>query len=498
MEPLGGCTRKKKIFWREEEKQVASILLERWFREPSDDSSNDKSVVVGSPGIGKSTMLILMAFYLVLKHKKNVLVYRWLDKVEGCSPELVVAIYEELGKHQGFSNVWLLLDKLDYERIPPGLNTFRLLATSENAEATSRDLDEAYLCLLPCWKKHDLFKLGRKVYNFEEKNMEDRLYFSGGSVRVFTKETRNPLKDMRFAISNACMKLKDLSALFPEVRVVQGDQIHFDRLRHIFLKDNQDPSRYLFRSNWENIIDSEYAVLLLSQTLRLDELVRSLHWALKAGHDTLAGTVSAICLHRLAVDNDLILNVSKCTPCKQNKKRKMDRIRLEMKEGDAFCSDTATKDGYDEDELKEWRDDDQLSYWYPYCDDIPNIDGIVKLKPSSPDKKSRVAFLHLTVGHQHAVDDNLLKTLKKLFTAEDFDPPIYVALCPYLDSSDNIVVKPGSQGVKAKGSCQVFVGYYDEPPLECNDDDWRYTVTHKEEKPIERYDLPPSKEWPLN
>ncbi|ETI56163.1 hypothetical protein F443_01245, partial [Phytophthora nicotianae P1569] len=86
MSSLGGCTRNGKIFWRLEDKQVVSILVDGWFRESTVGNinvrANKKSILMGSPGIGKSTLLCVMAFYLVFKHKKNVLVYRRLTKFE--------------------------------------------------------------------------------------------------------------------------------------------------------------------------------------------------------------------------------------------------------------------------------------------------------------------------------------------------------------------------------------------------------------------------------
>ncbi|KAG2878088.1 hypothetical protein PC115_g23174 [Phytophthora cactorum] len=90
MSSLGGCTTSGEIFWRIEDKQVVSVLVDGWFRASSPSSinvrANKKSIVMGSPGIGKSTLLCLMAFYLIFKHKKNVLVYRRLTKLmeENC------------------------------------------------------------------------------------------------------------------------------------------------------------------------------------------------------------------------------------------------------------------------------------------------------------------------------------------------------------------------------------------------------------------------------
>ncbi|KAG4036771.1 hypothetical protein PC123_g27662 [Phytophthora cactorum] len=80
MSSLGGCTNSGEIFWRMEDKQVVSLLVNGWFRESSPNNinvrANKKSILMGSPGIGKSTLLCVMAFHLVFKHKKNVLVWQ--------------------------------------------------------------------------------------------------------------------------------------------------------------------------------------------------------------------------------------------------------------------------------------------------------------------------------------------------------------------------------------------------------------------------------------
>ncbi|KAG6952393.1 hypothetical protein JG688_00013304, partial [Phytophthora aleatoria] len=69
MSNLGGCTDIGEIFWRLEDKQAVFQLEDGWFRESSlgnyNAQANKKSILVGSSGIGKSTLLCLMAFYLV-------------------------------------------------------------------------------------------------------------------------------------------------------------------------------------------------------------------------------------------------------------------------------------------------------------------------------------------------------------------------------------------------------------------------------------------------
>ncbi|KAG2873808.1 hypothetical protein PC114_g25652 [Phytophthora cactorum] len=233
MSSLGGCTNSGKIFWRMEDKQVVSLMVDGWFRESTRDRinvhANKKSILMGSPGIGKSTLLCVMAFHLVFKHKKNVLVYRRLTKfeqenclfylgyedgkvvqfaVQRCKAPNAISIYEHLIRQQGISNVWLLLDGFRYEDIPEGVRTFKMLATSQQVDLKSQELDDAYCCLFSCWRKQDLFKLGEQVYQFKVEEMEERFYYSGGSVREFGRATA---EEIRIAIYNAVTQVEDLS-----------------------------------------------------------------------------------------------------------------------------------------------------------------------------------------------------------------------------------------------------------------------------------------------
>jgi len=133
MSKFGGCTSDGEIFWRLEEKQVVALLLDGWFREAPPGSNceylSKKCILVGSSGIGKSTLLCVVAFYLVFKLKKWVLIFRQLAEadclvcmgydqsgavvhleVEDCTDVSATNIYQELVRQHGMSNVWLFLD----------------------------------------------------------------------------------------------------------------------------------------------------------------------------------------------------------------------------------------------------------------------------------------------------------------------------------------------------------------------------------------------------
>ncbi|CAH0492868.1 unnamed protein product [Peronospora farinosa] len=92
---------------------------------------------------------------------------------------------------------------------------------------------------------------------------------------------------------------------------------------------------------------------------------------------------------------------------------------------------------------------------------------IVKLKSTSG-KKGNVAYLQFTVAAQHGIDSNQLKEMNKIFYPDDVkeagntEPPIYIAVCPDLESCKALRLNPAPQVVAAKQVCQVFVGYYAE------------------------------------
>eukprot|EP00644_Phytophthora_capsici_P007923 jgi/Phyca11/128631/e_gw1.77.29.1 len=323
MSSLSGCTKTGELFWRLEEKQVASLLLDGWFRESSPGSINQfedmKSILMGSPGIGKSTLLCVMAFHLVLKYKKNVLVYRQLKgencllylgyeddevvyfTVKRCKADRAVSIYEELGYRQGFPNVWLLLDGFRYKEIPEGLETFRMLATSQQVSLKSQESTDAYCCLLPCWSKKDLLSMGSLIYNFTPDEMEERFFYSGGSVREFTYAT---WEDIQRAMDVAVSGVEDYSKLLTTASCMFTDTSQVVRT---FVENTNDRSHYFSSRYWEPMVDSEYAVLALSVRLKADALHRIYTWAKMAGHGSLAGCAFEIYLHRLAIDNRLEL-----------------------------------------------------------------------------------------------------------------------------------------------------------------------------------------------
>ncbi|CAI5724270.1 unnamed protein product [Peronospora effusa] len=198
-----------------------------------------------------------MAFHLVFKHKKNVLVYRRSRKylprnclfylsyedgkvvqfaVKGCEDRTAIDIYEELVRKQGISNVWLLLDGFRYQDIPVSLTTFTMLATSQQVDLKSEDQLYAYCCLVPCWSRTDLFSMGELIHKYHPEDMDDRFYYSGGSVRDFTLPT---CMDIIKEMDDAMNCVKDASNLLNSITNISTAGSQVDHLRHTFLKNQK-------------------------------------------------------------------------------------------------------------------------------------------------------------------------------------------------------------------------------------------------------------------
>nr|CCA25421.1 Crinkler (CRN) family protein putative [Albugo laibachii Nc14] len=183
--PSNECTSLGKILWRLEEQKVFSSIVGRWHRAISNASSfadmNLRSIVIGSPGIGKSMRLVLMAFYMSFKYKINVLIYRRVEDLDvencliylgyedgkavhgaviDCTAESVITIRKNLVFLLGKGKVRLVLDGFTYKDVPNGLKTFTLLGTSQQADIKSHNAVATKGFLLPSWSKKDLFFLG--------------------------------------------------------------------------------------------------------------------------------------------------------------------------------------------------------------------------------------------------------------------------------------------------------------------------------------------------
>ncbi|KAH9071736.1 hypothetical protein Ae201684P_022198 [Aphanomyces euteiches] len=345
-----------------------------------------------------------------------------------------------------------MLDGFDYKDIPEGLQTFKLLATSYQVDLKSQEREYTYSVLHPSWLLKDLKCLGQLLKGWDEDQVSKRYYYSGGNVRQFLLDI---VEEIRIRTLDYLRYMDDPFS-FTSVR---GVDIKRGEMRRTFVKDPNDQLNFIAFDAWEELMDSEYAILTLSTRLHPDYLYRIFNWARAAGHTSLAASVFELCLHLLAADNRLKLYVSEYEhpePSKSNCDRHWTVKQLRLQHGRPACTGTATD--YETD-LTKWRDNDNFVYWFPHCYDFPNIDSIVKLKLGSG--KKQVAYLQITTGKEHSLDVQQLKTMNEIFKQEQADPLIYIVVCPDIASCKRIVLTPANAVLEViKENIQVFAGYF--------------------------------------
>ncbi|POM77030.1 Crinkler (CRN) family protein, partial [Phytophthora palmivora] len=262
LKDLGECPTNGEIYWRLEDRLLVSFLIKCWFQESQwqeqfMEYENCRALVVGSPGIGKSVITCVLAFYIALVRKTSVVVYRKVKgkgnclfylgyedqeetpggstqtkavcfKATKCSMTPASIIYRSLGNKCGKQKVWLFLDGFIFHDVPAELDDFKMLATSEQADIKSNEVETTHYGLLSSWKKEDLFALGRSICGFSDDEMENRYYYSGGSVREFTLES---VSDIRNTIDNAIAGVSESDELLSRKRFIHSHTSQMNRFR---------------------------------------------------------------------------------------------------------------------------------------------------------------------------------------------------------------------------------------------------------------------------
>ena len=127
---------------------------------------------------------------------------------------------------------------------------------------------------------------------------------------------------------------------------------------------------------------------------------------------------------------------------------------VEIREGKALCSGNRWE--Y-QDILKNFRDDDKFSYWFPDDDGFPNIDGIAKMKDE--DGNSVIAYIQVTDAKKHAISLEHIIEMNNIFKSSQSLPPIYIAVLPDPEALKTFHLENNNVVFSIKGECQVFAGY---------------------------------------
>jgi hypothetical protein len=251
--------------------------------------------ILGSPGVGKSVFLMLLAFYLAHVHSKSVIVLRKLKG--GRKTFACVRVYKEGYSGSSFSekNAFIsvrdqhpeslfFVDGFTYEEVNSKhdfLGAFNLLATSSQYRVKGDDSDTRCI-LLPAWRLEDLkgyleaslpknLSSDQRVDQVKEK-FETPYFYSGGSLRLFLdshKSRENLILSALDAVKNegADVLLRERAA---------GTKSQVDLLRKRFLKDCTDPTHYETRAQWVTVVDSVFALRKLRDMISLKVFSKTL------------------------------------------------------------------------------------------------------------------------------------------------------------------------------------------------------------------------------
>ncbi|KAG1697258.1 hypothetical protein DVH05_016545 [Phytophthora capsici] len=242
----------------------------------------DRVVIVGSPGVGKSCFLMLLAFYLACAKRKKVLVIRRLKTSE---LKNVVVYLDGLGSYSRLTNLSsidivairrqtqgaiVLVDGFNQAEVDDANNElapFHFLATS--CEFDAEPDDNSHVVVLPAWRYDDLLQYAKLTNWVVETGLrwtkqentpitdlaEEQYFYSGGSLREFCKE-RGRLKRQ---VAKDCRSVGNDQAL--ELERNYGERqskSQVDTLRRHFITDCSQEADYYDSRCWRLSVDSKY------------------------------------------------------------------------------------------------------------------------------------------------------------------------------------------------------------------------------------------------
>ncbi|KAG9398889.1 hypothetical protein AC1031_014197 [Aphanomyces cochlioides] len=418
-------------FVRKESIDVFNILKAR----------TNQIVLVGSPGVGKSLLLVLYSFWMAIEGKKCVLLVRYVKgkglsmiflngqnlldnwKLEGMNDYEIAQKVQQCIR--SFPNCELCLDGFLQSFLKKHLGVlmqFSVLATSAQYETKQDDAGVLDLCLVPFWSLSDL-KLVGKHHTWDDESMEKKYYFSGGSLRLFL------LSEMgaEIAAEEAFRNVDIASAELLNTQYGTNSDKQIDQIRMATLLDTSDLKNYHHPGKWSYVICSGFALRKLGERVTLEYYKDLCHKAYMINDFGLFGIAFENCFHAMAREKKSI----------QLKVREYDSTKAHEYSVVTFTSDKHLLKGRDQAEfenvMEAWPSD--LDYWYPESRSLKTIDSIAKIG-------GEYLLLQLTRSKTHSIDTEYLQTIADCF------PPnssiAYIAVVPNKAICDEFRLRPAN------------------------------------------------------
>ncbi|TMW61602.1 hypothetical protein Poli38472_012793 [Pythium oligandrum] len=266
LEDVFGPFQMPDVYVRKEVLHVLSIFKSTYKDVFKSGEIVNRFVLMGSPGVGKSSLLALLSLYLAVKHQRTII---WrLDQPSEGLPPFVRVFYR--GKYWEWknmcdedyghlliviqhSNPWLFLDGpiQDYINSHPQICKFSVLAPDGHYALPASGFTER--CLLPFWQKHDLRALG-KHSKLTDGEIETQYFESGGNARLFFhRQARQIVYDHVVA------------------RAPESDS---SVVQMYGVDDRDDEHAYVDEARWTRDVTSRYAVQCMAKHLPPDYVER--------------------------------------------------------------------------------------------------------------------------------------------------------------------------------------------------------------------------------
>ena len=269
-------------------------------------------VFVGTPGVGKSTLVVLFAFYMALQQQKRVILFRTL-------PMRPYSMLNLDGRDKKYwrmnrasvSDLDQVLDQ-DFELCLDGftdsdisenyatLGSFKLLTTPVQYPMKDSHIPVLRECLVPFWSKSDLNKIGGAM-SWTEHDINERYYYSGGSLRDFLAGKDHTMIVIQQAL--AAVRPYTAELLSTRHRSVSVSQIN--RIRMTTIQSNgqtSDSMMYLGCHKWFCAITSQYVLRELGKIVTPSYYEEVLAKSRKLGDDVLMGIAFENYVHTMARD----------------------------------------------------------------------------------------------------------------------------------------------------------------------------------------------------
>jgi hypothetical protein len=447
-----------------------------------DGISKDRSkwVMVGSPGVGKSVLTVLLCFHLARRFGLRVFLARQLkDELHESqlgdtvicidrdisavgfpthlkNSTVLSSICQQFGRKaydEGFPLI-TVLDGWSQPEIVGDMQNFfggfDVLATS--AEYQLKGQDTRHLVMLPSWNDKDLESVWNQrmqgITADDSVSFKDQLYYSGGSAR----ELMRPIEDVRTRIDNAIRSIsaRKCRSLLAGYGGSKGSAS--DTLRQCYLSDRSCIDSYTLSASWKFSVDSAYALNRLTLAgkapLAVYEYALEIAKSCSRAH---YGWIFEALVHKLFCLMPVTLHIERAASATVG----YDSISLDQCES-VEC--IGRNEAEAKKQLEQRRIDTvQNSYWQPDYPRFPAIDAVVCL----PTAKT-VLYVQITVAGVKKVDlvelTSIHKLVKKsLGKVTDTDTEgwqfKYVAIAPSLADAGRLTLKE-------KGTTnQIFSGH---------------------------------------